>query len=51
MTLRIPHGDGAALALCYERGHVFTRTDEEAHVKVHVSLPSRLADALVSYRV
>ena len=28
ITLRIPHADGAALALCYERGRVLARVDE-----------------------
>jgi 50S ribosomal subunit-associated GTPase HflX len=51
VTLRIPHADGAALALCYERGHVFTRTDAESHVQLQVSLPTKLVGALAPYHV
>jgi GTP-binding protein HflX len=51
VTLRIPHADGAALALCYERGHVFTRADDEAHVQLQVALPTKVVGALAPYRV
>jgi GTP-binding protein HflX len=51
VTLRIPHGDGAALAVCYDRGRVLTRSDADGHVEVQVSLPSKLAGTLASYRV
>jgi GTP-binding protein HflX len=51
VTLRIPHGDGAVLALCYGRGRVFTRADTDGHVEVQVSLPSKLAGTLAPYRV
>jgi GTP-binding protein HflX len=51
VTLRIPHGDGAALALCYDRGRVFTRADGAAHVQVRVALPTRMVGALAPYRV
>src|SRR5438874_13686152 len=39
ITLRIPHTDGAALALCYERGRVLARVDEPQHVVVDVEMP------------
>jgi len=51
VTLRIPHGDGAALALCYERGHVLSRTDEAAHVTLEVELPGPALAAVAGYRV
>jgi GTP-binding protein HflX len=51
ITLRIPHGDGAALALCYERGRVVGRVDEPQHVVVDVELPRAWAGSLASYRV
>jgi GTP-binding protein HflX len=51
VTLRIPHADGAALALCYERGRVFTRADEEAHVQLQVALPTTVVGTLAPYRV
>jgi GTP-binding protein HflX len=50
-TLRIPHTDGAALALCYERGRVLTRTDEADAVRLDVDLPRQLLGALAAYRV
>jgi GTPase len=51
VTLRIPHGDGATLALCYERGRVLARADRDDHVEVEVELPPPLQGALASYRV
>jgi len=51
VTLRIPHGDGAALALCYERGRVLARVDEPAHVVVDVQLPGTWLGPLAGYRV
>ena len=51
VTLRIPHGDGTALALCYERGRVLTRHDEADAVRVEVELPRPLLGALARYRV
>jgi GTP-binding protein HflX len=47
VTLRIPHGAGAALASCYQRGRVLARSDEPHHVQVEVELP---VDALVALR-
>jgi GTP-binding protein HflX len=49
--LRIPHGDGAALALCYERGRVLTRVDEPDHVSLEVELPGEALALLSPYRV
>jgi GTP-binding protein HflX len=51
VTLRIPHGDGAALALCYERGRVVARTDEPGHVTVEVELPGSVLATLSPYCV
>jgi GTP-binding protein HflX len=51
VTLRIPHADGAALALCYERGRVRARRDGEGHVELDVELPQRLLGTLARYRV
>jgi GTP-binding protein HflX len=50
-TLLIPHGDGAALALCYARGRVLARADEPDAVRVEVELPRQLLGALGAYRV
>jgi len=51
VTLRIPHADGPALALCYERGRVRARADEADAVRVEVQLPRRLLGPLTRYRV
>jgi len=51
VTLRIPHGDGAALALCYELGRVLARADEPRHVTLEVELPGPALTALGVYRV
>jgi GTP-binding protein HflX len=51
VTLRIPHGDGAALALCYERGRVLGRVDEPQHVVLDVELPEAWTAPLAGYRV
>ena len=51
VTLRIPHGDGAALAFCYERGRVVARVDEPDHVVVDVQLPGAWLGSLAGYRV
>jgi GTPase len=51
LTLRIPHADGAALTLCYERGRVFARRDGAEHVEVDVDLPRGLRGAVARYRV
>jgi len=51
VTLRIPHRDGAALALCYERGRVLGRTDEPGHVTLEVELPGPALPAVAAYRI
>jgi GTP-binding protein HflX len=51
VTLRIPHEDGASLALCYERGRVLARVDEAQHVVVDVQLPGSWWGSLAGYRV
>jgi GTPase len=51
VTLRIPHGDGAALAFCYERGRVVARVDEPDHVVVDVQLPGAWLGSVAGYRV
>jgi GTPase len=51
VTLRIPHEDGAALAMCYERGRVLARVDEPEHVVVDVQLPGTWLGPLAGYRV
>jgi hypothetical protein len=51
VKLRIPHGAGTALALCYERGRVLSRSDGPSHVEVEVELPPRLLGAVAPYRV
>ena len=51
LTLRIPHHDGAALAVCYERGRVVSRRDEGEHVVVEVELPDDAVGALMGYQV
>jgi GTP-binding protein HflX len=51
LTLRIPHAEGAALTLCYERGRVFARRDGAEHVEVDVDLPRGLLGAVARYRV
>jgi GTPase len=50
VTLHIPHGDGAALALCYERGRVLARTDRPEHVVLEVELPGPVLASLRAYR-
>ena len=50
VRLRIPHGDGAALAACYAQGRVRSRTDEDGHVSLEVELPPGLLPSLASYR-
>jgi GTP-binding protein HflX len=50
VRLRIPHGDGAALAACYEHGRVLSRVDEDGHVRLEVELPPALPATLASYR-
>jgi len=49
VTLRIPHADGTALALCYELGRVLARTDEPDAVRLEIELPARLRGRLAPY--
>ena len=51
VTLRIPHADGTALALCYERGRVLARADEPDAVRLEVRLPLRLRGQFTPYLV
>jgi GTPase len=51
VTLLIPHSDGTALALCYDRGRVLTRADEAAHVRLRLELPRDVVAGLAPYRV
>jgi GTP-binding protein HflX len=50
VTLRIPHRDGATLALCYARGRVLARSDGPDEVTVTVQLPAAMAAALAPYQ-
>ena len=50
ITLRIPHGDGATLALCYDRGRVLNRVDEPGWVTLEVELPPAALPAVAAYR-
>jgi GTP-binding protein HflX len=50
LHLRIPHGDGQVLALCYARGRVLARSDEPEHVRLEVEVPEALHPVLVPYR-
>ena len=47
----MPHGDGAALALCYEQGRVLTRREEAEGVIVETELPPTLLTRLARYRL
>ncbi len=51
VKLRIPHTDGAALSLCYDRGRVLSREDEPEHVRLEVELPERFVAPFAEYRV
>ncbi len=51
LKLRIPHADGGALALCYERGRVLARADEPDHVELEVELPAAVQGVVAAYRV
>jgi GTP-binding protein HflX len=51
VTLRIPHADGTALGLCYERGHVHARRDGPGYVELDADLPIGLLRSLARYRV
>jgi GTPase len=49
VRLRIPHADGAALALCYDRGRVLSRSDDDGHVVLEVELPAPVLPTVASY--
>ena len=49
-ALRIPYSDGPALALCYERGRVLSRSDEADGIRLEVQLPRRVLSPLLRYR-
>ncbi len=49
VTLSIPHADGPALALCYERGRVLARADGPDAVRLEVQLPRALRARLAPY--
>jgi len=49
-TLRIPYRDGTAIALCYERGRVLSRSDDVDGILLEVELPPRLLGPLDPYR-
>jgi GTP-binding protein HflX len=51
VVLRIPHGEGAALALPYQRGKVLARRDEADYVEMDVELPREALGSLDRYRV
>jgi GTPase len=51
VTLRIPHGDGTAVAFCYERGRVVARADDAEHVEIEVELSSGPLGRLLPYLV
>ena len=50
VTLRIPYSDGPALAVCYERGRVLSRSDDAEGIRLEVELPHRLLSPLSPYR-
>src|SRR6266498_2577529 len=50
VTLRIPYRDGTAIAQCYERGRVLSRSDDVDGILLEVELPPRLLGPLAPYR-
>ena len=48
--LRIPYRDGTAIAQCYERGRVLSRSDDVDGILLEVELPPRLLGPLEAYR-
>jgi len=50
VRLRIPHRDGAALALCYEHGRVLSRVDDDGHADLEVEVPPSVLSSLSAYR-
>ncbi|HEU5321761.1 MAG TPA: GTPase HflX, partial [Methylomirabilota bacterium] len=51
VTLRIPHADGAALALCYDAGRVRRRQDGPDYVTLEADVPGPVARRLAAYQV
>jgi len=51
LSLRIPHGEGAALALCYEAGRVLARAEDAEAVRLEVEVPARLLAPLARWVV
>jgi GTP-binding protein HflX len=51
VKLRIPHREGTALALCYERGRVLSRSDGPEDVALEVELHPPVPDAVAAFRV
>jgi GTP-binding protein HflX len=49
VRLRIPHRDGAALALCYEHGRVLSRADDDGHAILEAELPPSILSSLSAY--
>ena len=50
VKLRIPYRDGTAIAHCYERGRVLSRSDDVDGIELEVELPRRLVGPLEPYR-
>jgi GTP-binding protein HflX len=50
VKLRIPYRDGTAIAHCYERGRVLSRSDDVEGIELEVELPRRLVGPLEPYR-
>jgi len=51
VRLRLPYRDGTALAQCYERGRVLSRSDEVDGIVLEVELPRRLLGAVKPYQL
>jgi GTP-binding protein HflX len=51
VSLRIPYREGTALAQCYERGRVLSRSDEVDGIVLEVELPRRLLGPLKPYQL
>jgi GTP-binding protein HflX len=50
VTLRIPYRNGTAIAQCYERGRVLSRSDDVDGILLEVELPPRILGPLEPYR-
>jgi GTP-binding protein HflX len=50
VKLRIPYRDGTALAHCYDRGRVLSRTDGVDGIDLEVELPRRLLGPVKAYQ-